>query len=396
MHKHRIIACLLLTALSASSLTGCGITKRERSYEQEYSEKVITSIDDLAEDTFYVEKEDGYHSMYVGRTNFTGGSSSNSSSSRVAWFSNDFDEIPVMNAGDSIVYHSSVEFNESFTVERFEDLGYTIGICNMSPSSTGRYCFSTDPEDMNVNINSDAGILLQLGPHTAVMDRIGSVKLRSGNISKAGTILGLKKGKTYAAEIYIGTNLYPYNLVADVRALSSMEAARIINYEFTQSKTIRITFPSYFNSGYYYVSNCGFVKYIASGDEFSEDINMNIPNISTVEVTADDNERKEMEEADVVIERFILSEKDKYKVSVEYVNTDKYTAVPSAKLIGSGGAYTLNPGKDGTLSYEGELPDDQYRLEIVGLAGRQYVYKVETLQPDGKEIEEETSEQDKE
>ena len=198
--QKRAAAIAAAACLSVTVLTGCTVFNRTHGYnDREYAVTIETKSSRLEDGCFYVMKSDGtFHRLYLGETSFGGRPVAPSASvKRVAWFGKDADRIPTMYRGESIAYRSSAEFSETFHIERFEDLGYTIGICGMKESGTGRYKFSTNPENMQIDMNASTGILYRLGDHIVTLDRIGDIELRKGNISKAGTVVGLERGKTY-------------------------------------------------------------------------------------------------------------------------------------------------------------------------------------------------------
>ena len=283
-----------------------------------------------------------------------------------------------MYRGESIAYRSSAEFSEAFPVERFEDTGYTIGICGMKESGTGRYKFSTNPENMQIDMNASTGELYRLGDHTATMERIGDIELRKGNISRAGTVVGLERGKTYATEVYIGTDVIRYSFVADVRAFVSSDLCTLSDYSYTQGKTISIGFPDWFHSGYYLVGGYGIVRYVTSEKEFSENMDMNIPNDPAMPVEEGEEIAGEMVET--VTFRIDREEEVTVRVTFEPENggEDGYGSIPdpSAKVIGERSVYSLSPGKEGELLMTATLPVGDYTIEITGLNGREYRYRV--------------------
>ena len=57
---------------------------------------------------------------------------------------------------------------------------------------------------------------------------------------------------------------------------------------------------------------------------------------------------------------------------------DGYGSIPdpTAKVIGEHAVYSLSPGKEGELTMTAVLPAGDYTLEITGLNGRAYYYRV--------------------
>lgn len=394
--KYAKIKAISLILMFTTLTTGCSLSSlftRNREYDDENTDVItVTNVKDLEDNAFYVLHGDNtYYQLYFGETSFNRNTDIpwTADSSRVAWFGTDYSKIPTMHKGDKLVYHSTSEFSDTFTIERYEDLGYTIGICNMSATGTGRYSFSTNSENMQIDIYASTGGLYQLGDHTATMERIGDIDLRKGNISRAGTIIGLKHGMTYATDIYIGTNVLKYNFVADVRAMASMDVANTNEYKYTQDSTITIEIPEYFNSGYYNFGNYGIVRYIDSDEEFNESMDMNIPNVDVSEETnqgdaggADTSEKEIVN--DVKTARFTLENSENIIITVTCHEDENITGpsvrktAPTAKVIGDYAVYTLSPEDENgfVLTGQFQLPSGDYRIEVTGLAGRTYTYKV--------------------
>ena len=375
--KYTRFICLALSAILAFGLTGCG----NKSSENKIGVITFDDIDKLADGGYYVRHGDVYYQPYFGQTSFTPDRTVTAKDDkRVAWYGEDYANIPTMNKGDTIVYHSTQPFTEGITIERFEDLGYTVGICQMKGTSSGRYSFATDSRKFNVDIKSDAGTLCQNGETTATFEKIGGVHLRAGNISRAGTVVGLSKDKTYDCDIYIGTDLHEYKIKADVKALCSMEVFEIKDYNFDRSKTITFKFPKNLQSGYYNVGGFGIVRYINSAKgEFSESMDMNIPNdIENLYADADNPSIDDLEDytEDIKEETFTLNEDADVTVSVIYQDSKDYTDAPIVKVVSSEAAYTLSKGKDNELTSSLSLKSGTYTIKLIGLGNRTYSYRV--------------------
>lgn len=375
--KHTHFICIALSAILAFGLTGCG----NKSSENKIGVATFKDIDQLADGGYYVRHGDVYYQPYFGQTSFTPDRTVTAKDDkRIAWYGEDYANIPTMNKGDTIVYHSTQPFTEGLTIERFEDLGYTVGICQMKEASSGRYSFATDSRSFNVDIKSDAGTLCQNGETSATFDKIGGVNLRAGNISRAGTIIGLSKGKTYDCDIYIGTDLHECKIKADVKALCSMEVFDITDYSFNRSKTITFKFPKNLQSGYYNIGGFGIVRYINSAKgKFSESMDMNIPNdIENLYANVDKPSIDDLEDytEDIKEETFTLDEDTDVTVSVIYQDSKDYTDAPVVKVVGSEAAYTLSAGKDNELTSSLSLKSGTYTIKLIGLGNRTYSYRV--------------------
>ena len=395
MSIYKKLTYLIIAICAAAVLTGCsvisGIFVRDGANNQNMGYDIISvsRVEDTKNNCFYVEKKDGtYQQLYLGRATFYSGRSYLNEDS-VAWFGKDYSRIPTMNKGEKIVFRSRNEFDEIFKIQRFEDLGFTIGICGLSRSDTGRYRFSTNRDDMQINPDSSASALYELGEHTATLEQIGGIKLRSGNISRAGTVVGLEEGRSYQTDVYVGTNVVKYSLVADVRAFVTMESYSIRQYDYDQSHVISFEFPNGFESGYYLVGGFGFVRYINSDKNFSESMDMNIPAGTDV---GNDGVRKEEETEKPLSDvkkrdSFRLDSDGMKKVIVVYSegnNEDMSGTIapPVARIYGNDVVYTLSKDTDAenTLSGIFELNAGDYTIEVSGLYLRDYEYKVIKLE----------------
>ena len=249
--RAKVILAMFLIVLCCA---GCSFSRGgEDDTEDKNQIEYVNSIENLTSGEFYVYHEGKYLKPYIGNTSYDKNQKvGEASDDRVAWFMDDWSRIPTLYSGDYLVYYIDDMLEESFTIERFEYLGYTVGICNLVRTDSGRYSFNAlqneGEGDSFINPDSDAARLLKLNTEKAIIDNIGAAKLRAGNITRAGTIQGLEQGKSYATDIYIGSKLKTYILKADSIALCSMEAENTNDYTFLRSKVLRINFPEYMNA----------------------------------------------------------------------------------------------------------------------------------------------------
>ena len=374
---------ILLIGLSLSLLTGCSA---EDSQDNSNEATIETNINKLKNNAYYVQRDDTYYETFLSNATFSQYSISKSGdSSRVAWIKeSEESKIPMMYPGDKIVYRQDDGVVEGdVLIERFYDLGYTIGVCGLKPNNTGRYVFDTDVKNLNINPASDASQLTNAGDYQAVIESIGNAKLRSGNISEAGTIIGLEKDKTYSTDVYIGTILKNYKIKADVRALMSEEAYNIKDFDYMQSKIISITLPSWLNSGYYLVNGYGLFRYSSTGKEWDENTDVNIPNVPIAQSDVHQTDTKQtLESDDIKEEKLTVEEDGKYTITVSYdtkeIKRGTYkVANPKARVVGSDGATFLSQNEDGKLELSIELSKGDYSLQIIGLSGRTYSFNME-------------------
>ena len=175
---------------------------------------------------------------------------------RSIWVSSSEDaDIPTVTTGDYLIYVSDTEVPDGILFERFADYGYTIGISNLIKDGSGHYYIDfsdTDEDDYKyfVDMNSDANQVASLDPITRLyLDKAGDVKVREDSVSDGGTVLGLKKDKSYVCQFYTGTYYQDFRMTTNIHSFSSMERFISYDYEFMHSNFIVITIPDYFKSG---------------------------------------------------------------------------------------------------------------------------------------------------
>lgn len=246
-------------------------------------------------------KDEQFVSFYNGAygTIQTYNASNKPENKRVLWFKDNFDSIPTLYPEDTIVYKFKNVFAETFTFERFEDLGYTIGLKNISTRPSGRWYLSTEANSGTTYPGGDTDVILKFGVKTVTMESFAGYETAGLNLksllSRAGTIKGLEKGKYYTAEFYSGTyltydpKLYDpenpkpdeirgYKFVADVRVLCSMEGFKISDYDYVDDELIEVHFPKNMKTGYYSMQGAGLFRYIAEGDDENDpDLDYNVP-----------------------------------------------------------------------------------------------------------------------
>lgn len=380
---------LLIVLLSAvMSLSGCSLSRQKKKTDNVIKNEVeyVDDMDKLENGGIYIYHDGKYLIPYIGAASFDTASdnSRSSSSGKVAWFMDDWDKIPTMYKGDSLVFYTVNPISENFYIERYEYLGYTIGICGLSKKTSGRYSFNAVNADNGrrsyINRSSDASRLLELDFSDVIIDNIGGSKLRSGNISRAGTILGLEPNKEYAADLYTGTQLNVYVLKADNRALCSMESTMTNDYTFLRSKILRINLPENLNDGYYNVNGTGIFRYV-NGTSYTEETNFNIPNKNMTKAKDEfaDEQDISADNNATVKEAFTINRDGKITVEVVYgenMKADYAISEPIAKLVGDSTVYTLTNVEDGKMSVTANVTAGEYTLEITGLYGRSYKYTV--------------------
>ena len=391
-----MIKKILLSALIISTaliMSGCGLKRKTNVATDTDAEEVryFESMDELKEDHYYIYHDNKYYPVYLNNASYKVPENekrehSATNPNRSLFFNEDWDRIPTMYHGDFLIYYTSENLNEKFGFERFEDVGYSLGICNLERLESGRYAIDVDKENDSgdkkfyIDPDSDANRLFEMKKSQIIIDNIGGAQLRSGNVSRGGVIIGLKKDQCYSTDVYGGSKLKNYILKADTRILTSMEDYQTTDYSFLRSKVLKINIPDFFNNGYYMINGHGLFRYV-KGKSYTQKTDFNIPN----EVPKDeDDEETELDELDVkdannvIKENFTINEESDVEVIFEYGKSEgNYElADPIVKIIGSECAYTLSEDDENIQKLEAHLKAGQYYIEMSGLNGRTYEYKI--------------------
>lgn len=285
--KRKILSAMLIIGMSFS-LFGCGNTENsdEATEENEYA-----YLSNLENGCFYIlHKDKTYDKLEMPNATFSDISSA-PSNDRIIWYKDNFEKIPTLyiEAGDKLVYFSTEVLDEQFTIERFEDLGYSIGMTGLRYTNSGRY--KIENSSSSYYPNGDTMELTNLENEALIIDSVGEKPLRaikskktgeyeqSSMISRCGTLLGFKKDMECKADVYAGTKLYKHNFKADVKVMGSMAVTETINFNFINEYIAEIEIPEYYNNGYYMPDAKGIFRLVTTGTTYDkEKTNFNVPN----------------------------------------------------------------------------------------------------------------------
>ena len=302
------VCSLGLVCAMALSLTGCGVfdTLLGLSNDKPTS---FSSVNDLESGKAYVWHHDGgkleedlkktagkdvFFTCITGDYNFKKKELEEVTEyPRSIWIDSDTDsKIPTVKSGDYLIYVHDETVPDSIVFERFADYGYTIGVCSLQADMGGHYYLVfADVEDDDykyyIDMKSDASALTELGAISRLyLDKVGSMRVNKDTVSDGGTVIKLKKDKTYTCEFYTGTFYQDFNLQANIHSFGSFERFVSYDYEFMHSNFIAVKIPDYFVSGYYFVNGVGLFRYVSdsdagkyNGEAYDENINWNEPMI---------------------------------------------------------------------------------------------------------------------
>lgn len=296
-------------------ITGCGEEENVNAinvYDAEHS-----FLNGLVDGQYYVRhKNNTFEPIIFNAATFNyGDKTTGASTNRIMWFRDDFETIPTFdyNKGDTLIYYSSAEITEEYQLERFKDLGISVGICNIRPTVSGKYTVSTSPNDQNTFPNSDADEILKYNNSYLIIDKVQEIDVRDGDnleinpeervdytktmkITEYGTFDSLKKNAYYDFDIYSGSQKSILKLKADVHILGSCDVIKNINYHFTDDYLVNIEIPQNTVTGYYNINGLGVFRYIGIGDTYTANTDYNKNIFSEEEKKAAAEEEKTFED----------------------------------------------------------------------------------------------------
>ncbi len=287
---------LLLISLCLSLCAGCGSSDAELSDELTTEDSEKSYLNGMEDGILYVLHADNTYepTVFNAATFDRGDVASTPSMKRIMWFKQDFEEIPTFTEGqDKLVLYTKDTVAEEITLERFKDLGVSVGICQMKPHDSGKYSVSTDPDDNNTYPESDADKILDYHNGSIIVDNIQNTKIRSGEsltineekdvvyeqtkeISEYGTIMNLEEGAYYDLDIYEGTQKSILKLCADTHIMGSCTVMKKLNYHFTDDYLQEFELPPDIHTGYYTLNALGMFRYISLAEPYTTTTDYNV------------------------------------------------------------------------------------------------------------------------
>lgn len=388
MIKHFIKGTALLTALIIG-LTGCNLSRDDIASETDATKmSVITDINKLKNHSFYIRHKDEYYPLYLGEKSFEIDETSintDPSDERTLFFKDDWDMIPTCFKNDTLVYYCDDKLPDYFILERFEDVGYSFGICNLKLNPQNNlYYFETTTSDEEVNPNiyqkSNFSKIQELYPPESIIsiNSLGKDKLEidSNQISRGGIILGLEKDNLYTVTVAKGSDPMVCEFLADTKMLTSWEILDIsTRFNFSETKTIEFDFPNYMENGYYMINGKGLFRYV-NGKTYNEGTTgVNIPTMIPEQVDEEEPKRshKKIKSNTADTYPFVINDKGDYvlKVTLGESDSNQNLAEPNVKLITDDGALPFTNDGNNVYSLETALEPGKYNIEITQLLGRE-------------------------
>lgn len=249
---------LPLLGIALCVLSGC---KDVQIFEKAAPDHAVEiSSREIEMEVYYVKNGTKFSCVYMPNGNAKG-SAYSLSKDRVIYFYGDEDMIPVHYKGELVAYASEKADLKQVVLERFMDMGYSIGIYGGEIEDDGYYHMSASK---NVCPSSDAdNIFSQVISDEIRIVSISGIPIKEVLDESSGIIMGLSQGKTYLIEFYSGTYYYRENFTADMHFLRAFELYRY--NEECISDTINgymcFNTPETLKSGFYNINGMGLFLY---------------------------------------------------------------------------------------------------------------------------------------
>lgn len=266
----------LAIAAMALTVAGCG-RKVQIFVEKPADHSVQVKAEQMERDAFYVKDGTMFASVYLPNGNATK-KTSRLNTSRVLYFVGDEKMVPTHYKGEILAYKSAdIKLKESgISLERFKDVGYSIGIYGGQVGNDGYY-------HMSVKNNCAAGSSAQKTFGYSSVDDIRLVSINGAAIKdlvdpSSGIILNLEKAKSYNVEFYVGTYYYMQEIPADTHFLQAYEYYYYDSTNVQDTKLSYLSFetPETLKSGWYDVEGAGvFLYYAYDKGSVPEDVSLN-------------------------------------------------------------------------------------------------------------------------
>lgn len=265
MKKQILVAVLVI--LAVVSFSGCTSEKKyaDDGKVHQYSLQELTENE---KEGFFVLNENEKFTPIIdyaeGYNEYIDENTGTNPSRYIWWTDNSKDVstlIPTINNKTKIVaiYNKNSTLPENITLEKYKDMGYTIGAHMYKDEANDIYISTVDYEtDSNI-----AQQLMNLEDNYKVYEINESDKLPTDNIdNNICMLLGLEKDAKYLVSIYVGTSYRVLETTADTRCLQAENLIPLDSpYEQTKEGYFIVKLPDNLENGYYYLSGAGLFRY---------------------------------------------------------------------------------------------------------------------------------------
>ncbi len=245
-------------------LSGCNIQLFQHATKLTFTQYAAS---ELSYDTFYVKDQTRFAPVYpMEYSNYKQSKylTKKLDRSRFVWFKDDEFMVPTHYKGEIIAY-KSLKSNPipQVCLERYEDVGYTVGIYGGYVGDDGYYHIDTSK---NVIAKTSASNLFsRLKTSDIRIISINGNPIADFVDDGSGLIRGLRKDSEYTFVFYAGTQKYQDLIKADIHALQAYEIYLYNDTYVTDTNFGYASFntPNTLKSGYYIINGAGLFKYLS-------------------------------------------------------------------------------------------------------------------------------------
>ncbi len=260
IHKNKLltktVTSVLIGATSVALLSGCGSIIQE--YVDPYEIQAL-KYNELEPDVYYVKSGTDFYAVYSA-SGTAGGSASKVDETRLFWLNEDESLVPTLYKGEVIAYSSTEKEIIGASLERYYDIGYSIGLQGMTwDSGDSRFDF----EHTNITENSNAYKTLEEDDSSYFsIVTINGQEVTEDMANSAGVFTCMEQDKAYDIGYYSGTHYKEATITASTHMLQMSELYYLDNVENTKNGYLEIKLPDYLKSGWYKIAGVGIFKYI--------------------------------------------------------------------------------------------------------------------------------------
>lgn len=299
--KRKIISILLISAMIATACFSTGCSKKgedpasteeidlskQADYDtpDDFTPFSYATEEELPEDNFYIVhtekvKEKGktkeitsYYPIYNAEHTYDGmnDSPAGEDPTRIMWVNYNIDEglIPTFYPGDKLIYKSSTSIPTTYSLEKFYDDGYTIGVSGLKQDLSNNYQYSVDTGGF-VMSTSDAAGFDGLKADSIYLVSVGEDRVTPQNVSTSGTVTGLELMHAYACDIRTGTEKVAATMTANIHVFSSAENYLFGAFTFITDHIAEIEIPDYVTTGYYNMNGLGMFRFLKTEESYKD------------------------------------------------------------------------------------------------------------------------------
>lgn len=198
------------------------------------------------------------------------------SKSSYYWLTKDKTLIPSLYSDELIAYASQKVANmETVELQRYYDVGYSIGIYGGSFDKDGYYCINLSKNV--VDKSSAYNALKKASSKDIRIISVNNIPIDKKMLNDGGIFKDIKQGETVEIGYYAGTYFETAVIEADYYFLQAYETVQITQIQSTKNGYLALMMPEDAKSGYYKIKDGGIFKYYAyeKGEKTDNDENMN-------------------------------------------------------------------------------------------------------------------------